>query len=362
MPSMDTVEQLMHGGIRQGIFPGAVLLVMAGDAVIFEQAYGWADLFSARPMTRNTLFDLASLTKPLVTALAVMTLVRQGRIDLDAPCAKICPDLAGTDKRAITPRQLLTHRSGLAPWRPFFMSLRRLPEHCRLAGLRRCLLTEPLESVPGLQSAYSDLGFMLLHWVVEKLASEPMDALISRLILKPLGIQDLFYNNCNRVVAEPERYAATQLCPWRNRLMVGEVDDDNAWISGGVAGHAGLFGTAIAVGRLLAALLSADQAGEGRGVFDPALVKMFWHTEPDERWALGFDTPSRQGSSAGCRFPADSVGHLGFTGTSFWVHRPKGVIVVLLTNRVHPWRYRAGIQTFRPCLHDAVMAALGGNF
>jgi len=362
MPAMDTVDQLMHSGIRQGIFPGAVLLVMAGDAVVFQRAYGWADLFSARPMTRETLFDLASLTKPLVTALAAMSLVRQGHMDLNDPCAKACPELAGTDKAIITPRQLLTHCSGLPPWRPFFMHLRKLPGYCRLAGLRHCLLTEPLESVPGQRSAYSDLGFMLLHWVVEKLAGEPMDVFVDRQIFNPLGIQNLFFNDIRRVAAEPERYAATQLCPWRNRLMVGEVDDDNAWISGGVAGHAGLFGTAIAVGRLLVALLSADQAGEGRGVFDPALVKMFWHAEPEERWALGFDTPSRQGSSAGCRFPLDSVGHLGFTGTSFWVHRPKGVIVVLLTNRVHPWRYRSGIKNFRPCLHDAVMAALGGNF
>jgi CubicO group peptidase (beta-lactamase class C family) len=362
MPSMDRIEQLMHGGIRQGVFPGAALLVMAGDAVLFEQAYGWANLFSGRPMTKDTLFDLASLTKPLATALAAMALVRQGRMDLDVPCSKVCPELVGTDKADITPRQLLNHSSGLPPWRPFFMRLRCLPAHSRLAGLRHCMMTEPLESAPGKRSAYSDLGFMLLHWVVEQLAGEAVDTFINRQIFHPLGIEELFYNDSSRVVAEPEKYAATQLCPWRNRLMVGQVDDDNAWISGGVAGHAGLFGTAGAVGRLLAALLAADQSAEGTGVFDPSLVKIFWHTEPDERWALGFDTPSRQDSSAGCHFPADSVGHLGFTGTSFWIHRHTGVIVVLLTNRVHPWRYRAGIKTFRPRLHDAVMAALGSNF
>jgi CubicO group peptidase (beta-lactamase class C family) len=362
MPSMDSVERFMDGGIRQGVFPGAVLLVMAGDAVVFEQAYGCANLFSGRPMTKDVLFDLASLTKPLATALAAMALVRQGRMDLNEPCSRVCPELAGTDKANITARQLLNHSSGLAPWRPFFMQLRSLPVHSRLAGLRHRLLAEPLESAPGVRSAYSDLGFMLLHWVVERLAGETVDAFIHRRIFHPLGIQDLFYNDSSREVAEPERYAATQLCPWRNRLMVGEVDDDNAWISGGVAGHAGLFGTAAAVGRLLAALLAADRSVDRTGVFDPALVKMFWHAEPDDRWALGFDTPSRQDSSAGCHFPADSVGHLGFTGTSFWVHRHQGVIVVLLTNRVHPWRYRSGIKTFRPRLHDAVMAALSSNF
>jgi len=359
---MDAVDRLMQSAIGQGIFPGAVLLVMAGGTVVFQQAYGWADLFSGRPVTRETFFDLASLTKPLATALAVMTLVRQGRMDLDEPCSKVCPELAGTDKAGITPRQLLLHKSGLPPWRPFFMRLSRLPGDRRPAGLRHCLLSEPLESVPGVRSVYSDLGFMLLHWVAERAAGEPMDAFIGREIFDPLGIQDLFYNDSRAVVPAPEKYAATQLCPWRNRLLVGEVDDDNAWISGGVAGHAGLFGTAGAVGRLLAALLAADQATAGKGVFDPALVRMFWHADSGERWALGFDTPSDQDSSAGSGFPGDSMGHLGFTGTSFWIHRPKGIIVVLLTNRVHPWRYNAGIKDFRPCLHDAVMEAVGSNF
>ncbi len=362
MPSMDAVERLMQSGIGQGTFPGAVLMVMAGETVIFEQAYGWADLFSGRPMTKDMFFDLASLTKPLATALAAMALVGQGRMDLDAPCSKVCPELAGTDKAGITPRQLLIHKSGLPPWRPFFMRLSRLPEDRRPSGLRQCLLGEPLESVPGFRSVYSDLGFMMLHWVAERLAGEPMDAFIGREIFYPLGIQDLFFNDTRTVVAAPEKYAAAQLCPWRNRLLVGEVDDDNTWISGGVAGHAGLFGTAGAVGRLLAALLAADQTAGGRGVFDPALVRMFWHADPGERWALGFDTPSAQNSSAGRCFPGDSVGHLGFTGTSFWVHRQKGIIVVLLTNRVHPWRCNAGIKDFRPRLHDAVMEAVGGNF
>ncbi len=362
MIPMADAEQLMLAGVRQGIFPGAVLLVMAGDTVVFEKAYGWADLFSRRGMTRQTVFDLASLTKPLATTLAAMLLVGQGTMDLDAPCARICPDLEGTPKAAITARQLLKHSSGLPPWRPFFMQLRNLPEQQRTAGLRKCLLDEPLVYPPGRHSAYSDLGFMLLHWIVELLAGEPMQRFLARRIFDPLGIRDLFYNDVRHGVLKPERYAATQLCPWRNRLMVGEVDDDNAWIAGGVAGHAGLFGTADAVGRLLAALLAADRAHEGGGLFDQALVKMFWHSGARQRWALGFDTPSGKDSSAGSRFPPDSVGHLGFTGTSFWIHRRRQLIVVLLTNRVHPFRFNAGIKKFRPRLHDAVMASLSSNF
>jgi serine-type D-Ala-D-Ala carboxypeptidase len=360
MPSMEPVDRLMQTAMRQGIFPGAVLLVMEADTVIFKQAYGYADLFSSRAMAGDTLFDLASLTKPLATTLAVMTLVRQGRLDLDAACVKVFPELAGTDKAAITPRHLLTHRSGLPPWRPYFMLLQGLPGHERRAGLKRCLVTEPLESVPGNTSAYSDLGFMLLHWLVERLAGESMDAFVHRTIYQPLGIRDLFFNDLQHAGVIAQKYAATQLCPWRNRLMIGTVDDDNAWISGGIAGHAGLFGTAGAVGGLLAALLAADQGDPGRGVFDPDLVRLFFlRADAHERWALGFDTPAERDSSAGRFFPADSVGHLGFTGTSFWVHRRRGIITVLLTNRVHPWRYNAGIKAFRPRIHDAVMAALG---
>jgi CubicO group peptidase (beta-lactamase class C family) len=359
MASMEPVQRLMESAVGQGVFPGAVLLVAQGHKVLFKQAYGYADLFSGRVMAEDTFFDLASLTKPLATALAVMTLMRQGRLDLDAPCVLACPELAGTDKAGVTPRHLLTHCSGLPPWRPYFMHLRKLPVSERLAGLRRCVLNEPLVCAPGERSDYSDLGFMLLHWLVEQLAGEPLDAFVQDNIYRPLGIRELFFNDLQRNAVITLQYAATQLCPWRNRLIIGAVDDDNAWISGGIAGHAGLFGTAGAVGELLAALLAAERGAADLGVFDPELVRLFFHADPHERWALGFDTPAEQGSSAGRYFPADSVGHLGFTGTSFWVHRPRGIIAVLLTNRVHPWRYNAGIKAFRPRLHDAVMEAIG---
>jgi CubicO group peptidase (beta-lactamase class C family) len=359
MATMESVHRLMRTAVGQGIFPGAVLLVADVDAVLFRRAYGCADLFSGRAMADDTIFDLASLTKPLATTLAVMALVRKGRLDLDAPCTEACPELAGTDKAAVTPRDLLMHRSGLPAWRPYFMRLRCLPADERLAGLRHCLVKEPLVSRPGESSAYSDLGFMLLHWLVEQLAGEPLDAFVQDNIYRPLGIRDLFFNDFRGSAVITQQYAATQLCPWRNRLLIGAVDDDNAWTTGGIAGHAGLFGTAEAVGELLAALLAADRGDVGRGVFDPELVRLFFRADHHERWALGFDTPAEQGSSAGRFFPSDSVGHLGFTGTSFWVHRRRGIVVVLLTNRVHPWRFNPGIKAFRPRLHDAVMKALG---
>jgi len=348
----------MLSGVGQGVFAGGVLQVVADGRTVFKKAYGWADLFSRRSMTVETCFDLASLTKPLATVPAVMRLVQQGKLSLDQPCGDIRPEIFGSDKAPITPRQLLNHSSGLPPWRPFYMRLKYLPAEQRLKAMRKMVLDEPLITKPGAVSNYSDLGYMLLHWIVESVSGERLDRFVSREIYAPLQIQSLFFNAADHLAANADRYAATQLCPWRSRLMVGEVDDDNAFMTGGVGGHAGLFGTSAAVVRLLAALMEADRGDDRQGVFDSALVREFFNAPSEKRWALGFDTPSPEKSSAGKYFPVDSVGHLGFTGTSFWLHRRKRVMVVLLTNRVHPFRFNAGIKEFRPWVHDAVMTSV----
>ncbi len=357
--ALDAAHQLMSAGVSRGVFPGAVLAVSRGDDIIFQQAYGQADLFSRRAMEVDTCFDLASLTKPLATVPAVMELVRQCKLDLDLPCGEVCPALDGSDKVAITIRQLLRHASGLPPWKPFFMRLRHLPFEQRRSALQAMVRHTPLSTLPGQRSEYSDLGYMALQWVVESVTKTDLWDFLRRRIYEPLEISDLFFTDTRREVEKPRRFAATQMCPWRNRLMLGHVDDDNAFIVGGIGGHAGLFGTAAAVSRLLQTLSAAEHGEGGRQVFDARLVRQFFSADRGERWALGFDTPSASKSSAGHYFPPDSMGHLGFTGTSFWLHRRKRIVVVLLTNRVHPWRFNAGIKEFRPRLHDAVMAALG---
>ncbi len=355
---MDVVDKVMQSGVENGIFPGAVLQVEVHGRTVFRKAYGWADLFSRRSMAEETCFDLASLTKPLAAVPAVMVLIQQGRLSLDQRCGDIPLGLSGSDKANIKVRQLLNHSSGLPPWRPYFMRLRNLPPEDRLPALRQMVMDESLIFPPGRGSEYSDLGYMLLHWIVERLGGEPLDRFVAKEIYAPLKIGNLFFNRAGCGQGDAHTYAATQLCPWRNRLMKGEVDDDNAFITGGVGGHAGLFGTADAVCRLLEALLSSDQGDEVGRVFDSALARAFFEAPERERWALGFDTPSPEKSSAGKHFPSDSLGHLGFTGTSFWVHREKRVVVVLLTNRVHPYRYNEGIKDFRPRLHDAVMESI----
>jgi serine-type D-Ala-D-Ala carboxypeptidase len=354
------VDQLMRKGLAQRVFPGAVLLAGREGMILFERAYGQADLFSRLPMTVDTCFDLASLTKPLATAAAAMLLVQTGRLDLDQPCGQYDRVLEGTDKAGLTPRQLLTHCSGLPAHRPYFMRLHRLSRAERDNQFLRWLIAEPLLWKPGERVEYSDLGFLLLQRLIEAITLMRLDRFLHHNLYRPLGIERLFFP-VTAVHPEKVAFAATELCPLRGRLLCGEVHDDNAHAIGGVGGHAGLFGTAGAVHALLRVLLECAQ-GDGAGnFFDTTVVRQFFARKKGTNWALGFDTPSADCSSAGHFLGRDSVGHLGFTGTSFWMERTRAIIVILLTNRVHPSRYNVNIRAFRPLLHDAVVSALSSR-
>jgi CubicO group peptidase (beta-lactamase class C family) len=199
---------------------------------------------------------------------------------------------------------------------------------------------------------------MLLAWVVEELSQQRLDRYVNAEVYDPLNVEDLFYLDRWSVAPPVERFAATQLCPWRNRLLKGQVDDDNTWAMGGIGGQAGLFGTAVEVCALMEALLLASSGTDLSGPFTSKTICRYFERNGDGR-ALGFDVPTRPGSSSGQYFSDSSVGHLGFTGTSFWADPERGLVVVLLTNRVHPYRFNDGIRSFRPKLHDTVVQELG---
>ncbi|MDA8142345.1 MAG: serine hydrolase [Desulfobacteraceae bacterium] len=347
-------DRLMREGVHRGIFPGAVLLVAMEGAVVFQRPYGLADLFSGRIMSLDTCFDLASLTKPLATTLVVMYLVQQGRLELDRPACFYWPPLGSMDKDQITLRHLLSHRSGLPAWRPYYLRLRDIAPDQRISKLQHEVISEPLCSPPGKRAEYSDIGFMILQWVAQAVTGQPLDLLFQSLILEPLKVKDIFYSNPARKSFD-RLYAATEFCPLRGRLLMGEVHDDNAHVMGGVAGHAGLFGTVGAVWELLQGLSNADQGRSIHRLFDQRIIQQFFQPQSQSTWALGFDTPSPTNSSAGKYFRPDGVGHLGYTGTSFWMARSRNIVIVLLTNRVHPTRYNFGIKEFRPQLHNAIM-------
>lgn len=351
----------MQQGVSRRIFPGAVLLVAGAGEVLWHRAYGMADLFRNSPMEVRTVFDLASLTKPLATAMAVMLLVQQGRLALDRPCREYLPSFQADGKDRVTLRHLLSHTSGLPAWRPYYLRLSQIPMAERADKLKQWVLAETLEAAPAQRAEYSDLGFMVLQWVVERVVGERFQRFWASSVAEPLSIDSLFFIEPDRP-QPPEVFAATELCPLRGRLLNGEVHDDNAFMLGGSAGHAGLFGTAHAVWELLQGLLSAEQRYMRHPIFTREVLGDFFQCQFGTTWALGFDTPAAVGSSAGSCFSKGSVGHLGFTGTSFWMDRQRQVIAVLLTNRVHPSRYNVGIKQFRPGLHDAVARALAGRF
>ena len=356
--NLNQVDFLMRQAVCERVFPGGVLLVSREGSIVCHSAYGFADLFSRRAMTTDTIFDLASLTKPLATALAVMMLIQQGDLGTEQELGDILPAFKDDQKSTIKVRHLLHHNAGLADYRPYYKKIEHLPTAKRKPALRNLLVTEPLIHPIGTKVKYSDLGFMILEWMVEHVSGKRLDCFVSEMIYGPLGLEDLFFVNLNSNKKPQGVFAATEHCGWRKILLAGQVHDENAYVVGGVQGHAGLFGTAAAVHSLLSKLLSVYQGTRPDDLFQTEIVRLFFRRLPNSDKALGFDAPALKNSSAGSYFSANSVGHLGFTGTSFWVDLDRFIIVIMLTNRVHPSRDNMAIKAFRPKLHDAVMKSL----
>jgi CubicO group peptidase (beta-lactamase class C family) len=352
----------MRRAAREGVFPGAVLAAGDSGGIRYRKAVGIADCRDGSPVFLDTIFDLASLTKPLATAPTFLQLWREGRVRPEDRLDRWLPPPVPPDKAAIRLEQLLAHTSGFPAHRPFYRVLRRLPLSRRKPALRRWLLRLPLQSPPGAETRYSDLGFMALAWVLERVSGAPLDRWTADHICKPLGL-DLHFPGVNPSFPAPPkpavRYAAAERCGWRRRILRGEVHDDNAHALGGVEGHAGLFGTAEAAFQLAAGLVRAYR-GSGPENFWPSghVRRLLTPVGPGLR-AMGFDVANGSPPACGRRFSPDTVGHLGFTGTSLWMDLADDRIVVLLSNRVHPSRWNIRIRDFRPRLHDAVRAVLG---
>jgi CubicO group peptidase (beta-lactamase class C family) len=354
---METADSLMQQALSDNIFPGGVLLVSRDDRIVFCKAYGYADIFTKRAMTKDTIFDLASLTKPLATTLAVIMLIQENKLGLEQKLGSVLPSFKSTGKDKIKIKHLLAHVSGLPDYKPYYLKLGELPQEKRKSALMDFLLNEPLLFPIGEQVLYSDLGFMILRWVVESVCGKRLDQLVQEQIYYPSSIKKLFFIDLAGGVPKGN-FAATEQCPWRRILLNGQVHDENAYAMGGIEGHAGLFGTAEEVHRLLSILLSVFHGSPVNFLIRKNLLQLFFKRQDFAGRALGFDSPDQPGASCGKYFAETSVGHLGFTGTSFWMDLEKSVIVILLTNRVHPSRDNDKIQAFRPCLHDAVMKGL----
>ncbi|MBF0203474.1 MAG: beta-lactamase family protein [Desulfamplus sp.] len=380
---MKAVAMHMQTAVNSGIFPGAVLLVSHQDKIVFHEAFGLADIGSGQLMQTNSVFDLASLTKPLATALCAMKLVEQRKIFIDQSLGQILPESLSTDKADITIDHLLRHTSGLPAHRPFYEKVICHPEELRQSIMRQFVLQEPVLAKPGKKQIYSDLGYMLLAWVIEKISGCPLDKFAREQIYELAGIDELFFihtNHQNRAILTKHEklFVSTEMCPWRKKILRGEVHDDNAWAVGGVDGHAGLFGTASGVWQILVELMhllhsnhshyrvSTNHEDKNKTCFHDKkndfinvdILKKFLAKKDGFDMVAGFDTPSLSGSSTGKYFSSESIGHLGFTGTSFWMDPLKNLIVILLSNRVHPSRENQKIKLFRPEIHNIIAKTL----
>jgi CubicO group peptidase (beta-lactamase class C family) len=321
----------------------------------------------------NTIFDLASLTKPLATTVAIMILVREKKIRLDDQITRFIPMFGVFGKSTATFRQMLNHSSGLPAWKPFHEEIVKMEKAGRInfvaSRAAKSFVYEQIHrekplSAPGAQGLYSDLGFMILGESVEVLSGATLERFCQDRIFKPLGLRstafvDLTQLRTRRLQPVQEMIAPTENCPWRKRILCGEVHDDNAYAMGGVAGHAGLFSSVRDIHALLACL---NRCLHGKDDFLPkALLEEFLAKDekvPNSTCALGWDTPSPDKSASGANFSPRSVGHLGFTGTSVWWDIEKNCHIILLSNRVHPTRKNEKIKEFRPYVHDLIMQVM----
>ena len=360
------VERAIEKAIEAGELPGAVVMARMGEALSYTLACGAATLVPDRIEAReSTIYDLASLTKVMATTASVMLLVADGRLALEAKVATYLPSFAERGKEKINVRHLLTHSSGLRPWRAYHDDLaerdRRRGEHVVGTPLgkreitNRVLRSAPVHE-PGEASVYGDLDFIALGALVEEVAGEELDAFCARRIFQPLGLVDTHFNRLP-YTGERARYAATEQCSSRERVLWGEVHDPNAWAMGGVAGHAGLFSTAREVLRFGQEMLAADR-GES-ALFPAEIAREFFRRQeiaPESDWALGWDTPTQGQSTSGHLFSKRSIGHTGFTGTSLWIDLERGMVIVLLSNRIHLVAKRSRFE-LRPLVHDLVWEA-----
>jgi CubicO group peptidase (beta-lactamase class C family) len=368
------VENALGQAVEEGVFPGAVALVGKNEEIVFEQAFGFRSRVPEQTTLQpDTVFDLASLTKPLATTMAIMLLVNDRKMELEDRVNRFLPPFGVFGKHPTTVRQLLTHTSGLPAWKPYYEEIVKLERSGRvdfvasreakrhMAGL---LQREKPACAPATRCLYSDLGFMVLGELVEIVSGMTLDRFCMERIYRPLGLYSTCFIDLAQARSRPpeavmERFAPTELCPWRKKVLCGEVHDDNAYAMGGVAGHAGLFSSARDVHGLIACLSRCLRGADSflpQGVVEEFVTRD--ESVEDSSFALGWDTPSAQASASGIRFSPRTVGHLGFTGTSIWWDLEKDCYVVLLSNRVHPTRKNEKIRQFRPHIHDLIMKAI----
>ena len=350
-------DSAVLAGIQQGVYPGAVLVVGRHDAILFAKGYGHLTWSAASPAVSadSTIWDVASLTKVVATTPALMLLVEQGKVVLDAPVVRYLPDFNSPGTSGITVRHLLTHTSGLRATLP----LREAPDSA--AALRMVLTTVPI-SPPGTRMVYSDLNAILLGEIVRHVSGETLDAFVTRAIYAPLGLdQQMLFRPPKRLVP---RIAPTNL--WRGHPIAGVVNDPSAGKLGGVSGNAGVFATARGLARFAQFMLNEGALADRPRLLKKETVHQFTQVAVPARRGvsartLGWEAlpTGEETSSAGTRFGPHSYGHTGWTGTSLWIDPDRDVFVLLLTNRAYNPRVRNSFTRLKEVRGRVADAAAG---
>lgn len=351
------IDQTMGEAINNGVFPSAELVVAKNGQTLINGAYGNA--------ITETIFDIASLTKPIATTTLAMQLVAEDRIRLNDEVKQHLPHCSF--KMPITIRHLLSHSSGLPAWQPYYQIIPTdsIGTSEGKFQIIDAICREQITFEPGNQSTYSDIGFILLGEIIETATGKKLNELFFEKIAKPLDLKNTFFiplnQGTNALTHQRTLFAPTEDCPWRKKIIQGEVHDQNCYAMGGVAGHAGLFSTATDINKFILDIVACYR---GSGTLVPQeIIKRFlpFHynlTICNSTWLLGWDRPSYKSSQAGVYFSNESIGHLGYTGCSMWIDLKEDFWVILLTNRIHPTTTNEKIKSFRPMLHNLIYEEL----
>jgi len=343
--------EVLKTGVAEKAFPGAQAAVYAQGRVFSIAAGALSDESNSPQVNEETLYDLASITKPVATAACVGALMQEDKIGLEDTLGSWLDEAKGTAHEDVTVEMLLSHTAGFTDWLPLYKAVPITLEYRRQAAspMLAALLSSQPVSKPGTRELYSDLDYFLLGRIVQKASGKSLDDFFHRNIARPLGMEHTVF-----IPDKSDNIAPTELCEWRKKRLMGQVHDSNAWACGGVAGQAGLFGTALDMIAFSVEVI--DGLDEEGAVFEADLLDLFCarpFPDVEGTFTLGWDTVSKTGTLTGSHFGQSAIGHHGYTGTSLWIDPEQNVAMALLTNHVYYGRDKTKIKRFRPEFFDA---------
>ncbi|WP_103664423.1 glycoside hydrolase family 3 N-terminal domain-containing protein [Gracilimonas amylolytica] len=349
------IDKIVNEAVRDSVFPGAVVAVVKDGVLAYNEAYGYQTYDKTNAIMNTDVYDLASITKVMATTASTMKLVDEGKLSLDDKVSKFIPEFKTPEKGSITIRDILLHQTGLPPFRVYVDSLKTRSE------IIEAIKNEPLTYETGTQYVYSDLGMILLGEIIHEVSGQPLDRYSRSEFYFPMNMYSTFFNPDKNSRWLTRRIPPTEIDTVYDRgLVKAKVHDERAFYLDGVAGHAGLFSSAIDVAKFSTMLLN-DGTYAGQQYLKPETVRQFTSKQSElSGRGLGFDRKSPSGfTTAGSSASEDTFGHLGFTGTSFWIDREKNMAVILLTNRTYPNRsYGSTISRIRARVADAAYSAI----